>query len=208
MGPGETERLLKQIKGANKTYVPSSESVDVPDVTLDETNVEPFKPEYGIQGVRRANLTSEDHLEASIIANPSLLPENIRPNPEQSTVRQAPISPLKPMQVDEVDVSFYNPGFADGMYPNDVLELKYSKADGGRRDDAEQIGRYREAIDKMATHHLSAEPDERQLSMYAPEYDGDHFGATLSSSTIQRINFKQFEKSPETPNFATQTDSY
>ena len=95
MGPGETSRLLEQIERSERRYEPE-DNVDVPDVTLDESAIEPFEPVYGINEVKRANLISEDHLEASVIANPSLLPDEFVPGSHRSIVRQAPISPLKP----------------------------------------------------------------------------------------------------------------
>lgn len=84
-----------------------------------------------------------------------------------------------------------------------MLELKYSKADDSRSNDAEQLNRYREAVNKMPTHHLHADPDDIQVGMFAPNYDNDHFDSTLDQSTIDRIDFRQFGRSPETPKFTT-----
>lgn len=207
MGPGETRKLLEQIEQTDETYSPDSD-LDVPDVTLEESKIEAFQTEYGIEEVSRDNLTNEDHLEASVTANPSLLPDELAPNQNQSIVRQAPISPLKPMNIDQIDLSFYDPDFEDGMYPSDVLELKYSEADANRSDDAEQIHRYRQATDKMAEHHLSAEPDDIQVGMFAPYYDEDHFGSTIPQSAIDRIKFRQFDETSEVPRFASRLDSY
>jgi hypothetical protein len=208
MGPGETRELLDQLEETDETYSPSGD-VKVPDVTLDESKIEPFRPKYGIEEVSRENLTNEDHLEASVTADPSLLPDELAPTQHQSIVRQAPISPLKPMDIDQIDLSFYDPDFENGMYPVAVLELKYSKATVTKnRDDAEQIHRYRRAIDKMAEYHLSADPDDIQVGMFAPSYNSEHFGSTIPTSDIQRIKFRQFDELPEIPRFASRLDSY
>lgn len=200
MGPGETEKLLEQIEQSDETYRPDKD-IEVPEVTLDESAVEPFRPEYGINEVKRENLTNEDHLEASVIANPSLLPDQLTSGTHHSIVRQAPISPLKPMQIDQIDICYYDPEFEDGIYPSQVLELKYTEPSS-----PEQIKRYREATDKMAEHHLDASPDDIDVGMFSPSYDDD-FG-TLDESLIKRIDFRQFEKSPEMPSFASTLDSY
>jgi len=192
MGPGETARLLEQIERSNQMYEPGDD-VDVPDVILDESAVEPFRPEYGLSEIKRENLTSEDHLEASVIADPSLLPDELAPR-NRSIVRQAPISPLKPMQIDQIDLCYYDPNFEDGIYPNQVLELKYTEPGS-----PEQIQRYREATDKMAEHHLDAEPDDIGVGMYSPSYGSD-FGA-LEESMTERIDFRQFEGASTVPSF-------
>lgn len=207
MGPGETRELLDQIEKTDETYSPS-EDVDVPDIVLDESKIEPFRPKYGIDKVSRESLTNEDHLEASIIADPSVLPDELAPDDHQSIVRQAPISPLKPMNIDQIDVVFYDPDFEGGMYPTKVLELKYSEATvNNRRDDAEQILRYRRATDKMAEYHLSADPDEIDVGMYAPYYNEDHFSSAIPESEIERINFRQFDETPDIPQFASRLNS-
>ena len=200
MGPGETARLLEQIERSGREYEPRDD-IDVPDVTLDESAIKPFEPVHGIDEVKRANLTNEDHLEASVIANPSLLPDELTPGTHRFVVRQAPISPLKPMQIDRVDLCYYDPNFEDGLYPEQILELKYTKP-----DDPEQIRRYREAADKMAEHHLDANPDDIDVGMLSPSY-GDDFG-TLDRSVRDRIDFRQFEESPGVPSFASRLDSY
>ena len=199
MGPGETRRLLAQIEHSDQKYSPD-DTVDIPDVTLDDSAIEPFRPAYGIDKVKRANLTSEAHLEAAVIANPSLLPDELAPSDHWSIVRQAPISPLKPMQIDHIDICYYDTEFEDGMYPTQVLELKYTEP-----DDPEQIRRYREATDKMADHHLKADPDDIAVGMFSPTY-GDDF-SSLDRDAIERIQFHQFEESPLIPPFAGKNGS-
>lgn len=198
MGPGETRKLLEQIEGSDQTYEPGN-SLEVPNISLEKSLIKPYKPEYGIPEVKRKHLISEDHLEAAVIANPSLLPHVLRPQRHHSIVRQAPISPLKPMQIDHIDLSFYDPDFQDGMYPNQVIELKYSEP-----GNASQIRRYREAIDKMSKYHLDVNQDDIKVGMFSPSYDEEAFESCLDKDTIRRISFRQFEKPPESPNFTAQ----
>ena len=202
LGPGETRILRTQLREATETYDPRENEVDVPDVRLDVGALEPYQPEYGVQALSRDTLTSEAHLEASVIANPALLPDALQPASDVSVVRQAPISPLKPMQVDAVDIAYYHPDFEDGLYPQRILELKYTTASSGPDGDAGQIERYRTAIDKMATHYLDPEPDAFDVGMLAPQYARD-FGATLSDSTRTRVTFRQYDATPDTPAFTS-----
>ena len=105
------------------------------------------------------------------------------------------------MQRDQIDLCYYDPSFEGGLSPDQILELKYTEP-----DDPGQIRRYREATDKMAEHHLDADPDDIDVGMFAPSY-GDRFGG-LSRSVRDRIDFRQFEESPVVPSFASRLDSY
>lgn len=120
-----------------------------------------FEPKYGISNV--TNAISEAHLESSILANPELLPPNLRP--EGATLcRQVPISPYKPYQMDRADVCYYtDEPIRDGTLPNKVIELKNARAGKG---EITQIVRYLKWFHKVI-------PDEvTNLSFYifAPSF--------------------------------------
>ncbi|WP_323677577.1 hypothetical protein [Halorubellus sp. PRR65] len=110
------------------------------------------------------------------------------------------------MQVDAVDIAYYHSDFEEGLYPQRILELKYTAASSGQDGDAGQIERYRTAIDKMATHYLDPDPDAFDVGMLAPKY-ATAFGASLSDHTRDRVTFRQYDATPETPAFtSTLTD--
>jgi hypothetical protein len=98
-------------------------------------------------------LENEAHLEALVIANPALLPEDLRPG-NAAICRQVPLSPFKPAQMDRADICYYaESGIADGSLPDVVFELKLHAA--GPRDVA-QISRYIEWIHRVAPDEASA----------------------------------------------------
>ena len=137
--PGETDIALSLLKKESSSRFSgrTSEKIDTEGSPL------PFDPKYGILSLKEAFSESlfinEAHVEASILANPSLLPEELRPK-EATICRQVPVSPFKPFQMDRADVCYFREdSIRDGTVPNVVIELKNKRAG---KNAAEQITRY------------------------------------------------------------------
>jgi len=137
--PGETDKALSLFEKESIGSFPgvSSERLEI------EGYPRPFEPKYGIQSLRDAFAKSlfvnEAHLEASVLANPDLLPYELRPI-EATICRQVPVSPFKPFQMDRADICYFREdSMGDGTIPNIVIELKNKQASN---NDAKQITRY------------------------------------------------------------------
>ena len=92
-----------------------------------------FCPELGVNSLSEAfgndQFLSEAHIEASVIANPALLPEEARPSRDDTICRQVPISPFKPSQMDRADICYYSTDqIRSGSIPNVIIELKKNRA--------------------------------------------------------------------------------
>lgn len=163
--PGETSILIDLLQ---------SDSENIREPFPDEVSFESepllFNPEYGINNLFDAE--SESHLEASVLANPTLLPNSLRPQ-NSALCRQVPISPFKPAQMDRADICYYSDDqIADGTIPNKVIELKNRQAGKG---EIEQIIRYvkwlRKVIPSEATKisfYLLAPSFTRNILGYVP----------------------------------------
>ncbi len=91
---------------------------------------------------------TEAELEATVIACPALLAQEIRPNADATICRQVPISPFKPSHMDRADICIYQQPLVDqGALPNVIIELKNKPA---TNNDVSQIGRYLRWIDQVA----------------------------------------------------------
>jgi hypothetical protein len=131
--PGETEITLSLLQNEAISYFPAETDEDI-NLLGDPI---PYAPRYDISTLDEA--TSESHLEASVIANPNLLPDYMRPD-GATICRQVPISPFKPAQMDRADVCYYREDASGrGTIPNTVIELKNRRA--GSRE-CGQIERY------------------------------------------------------------------
>jgi len=91
-----------------------------------------FEPKYGIRDLKKAFMDNvfinEAHLESSILANPNLLPKELRPH-GATICRQVPVSPFKPFQMDRADICYYSEdALANGTLPNVLIELKKNRA--------------------------------------------------------------------------------
>jgi len=121
-----------------------------------------FNPDFGIQNYHEAS--SESHLEASILANPKLFPEVLRPDENWCLCRQIPISPFKPSQMDRADIVFFTDNLiADGTIPNKIIELKLRTAG---KNEAEQIVRYVRWLRKI----VPKDWEEIEFYLYAPSF--------------------------------------
>jgi hypothetical protein len=123
MTPAEVRIALRLIQyDAAKTFrAVSGEATDIVGEPMR------FTADRGI--ARLADAQSEAHLEASILANPNLLPQQIRPD-HATLCRQVPICPFKPPDdMDRADICFYDEeSIAEGSVPNTIIELKNERA--------------------------------------------------------------------------------
>lgn len=179
--PGETDILLDLLENEPEGEIePSS---DEP-VRLTGDPV-PYAPEHGVESVEEAH--PEAHLEASVIANPDLLPGHMRP--EGATIcRQVPISPFKPADMDQADVCYFTDDLIrDGTIPNTIIELKIRKAG---KSAALQVKRYL----RWLHDRLGGEAKEIDIHVYAPgftsTFDGyvpDHFREQMTKTSMSEI---------------------
>ena len=126
----------------------------------------PYERRYGPKSA--AEVQDESHLEASVLANPELLPKSLQPDDEDLLCRQVPVCPYKPPQhMDKADVCYYEEGrINDGTFPNSIIELKY-KSGGSTpagKSAALQMKRYAEWLD----NRLDERAGEVDLYIYSP----------------------------------------
>jgi len=178
--PGEVEILLTKMKESQEnTFKESKESI-----TLSKDPI-PYQPEYDISKVQEA--TSESHLEAAVLANSRLLPEQLRPPENAVLCRQVPISPFKPSQMDRADIAYYtdNP-IANGTIPNIIIELKNKRAG---KSEALQVVRYVKWLEKIAP----ADFERISFNLFAPSFTRnirDYIPREFSAH-IKLVPFKQ-----------------
>ena len=172
--PAETNILLDLLENEPEGEI---ESVSDEPVTL-EGNPVPFSPKYGVDSPEDAH--PEAHLEASLIANPDLLPEHM--HPDGATIcRQVPISPFKPANIDQADVCYFTEDMIrDGTIPNTVVELKIQKAGKGA---AQQVKRY-----LMWLHNrLGEDAKEIDVHVYAPGFTST-FDGYIPDRLLQQVD--------------------
>jgi hypothetical protein len=136
------------------------------------SNLTPFTPAVsGINNLCDAcseNLfTNEAHLEATITANPMLLPENMRPGSDEVICRQIPISPFKPANMDRADICYFSESFSSGALPTTIIELKNRTAD---QNSVKQITRYLDWI-----YRISGQENAGKVKAFvlAPNFRGN-----------------------------------
>lgn len=158
--PGEVEILLTKMKESGENiFKPSKESIQLINEPIS------YQPEYDILNVQKA--TSESHLEAAVLANPNLLPTQLRPPKSSTLCRQVPISPFKPSQMDRADIAYYtDETIANGTIPNTIIELKRNRAG---KNEALQIVRYVKWIEKIAPNDL----EMISFNLFAPSFTGN-----------------------------------
>lgn len=155
--PGETAALLRLLEREPEGFIqPRTNSA----VALEGEPL-PYSPEFGIQSL--ADAVTESHLEASVLANPRLLPADLQPH-RSVLCRQVPISPFKPSQMDKADICIFNePAIADGTLPNTIIELKNDTAGKGA---AKQVCRYL----RWLNDRLGSRAQKIDLFVYAPSF--------------------------------------
>lgn len=164
--PGETNIALELLKKepTGSARIETKEKLDF------EAEPMAFKPEHGISDLKKAFendlFVNEAHLEASILANPDLLPQELRPY-GATLCRQVPISPFKPFQMDRADICYYSDdSIKDGTLPNILIELKRRPAGTNA---IRQIERYLKWL------HLILDDEASRTSVYllAPSFACD-----------------------------------
>lgn len=178
--PGETKILLRLLQNE-----PDGE---IEPVTEETTHLYdepvPFSPEFGVNSPEEAH--PEAHLEASVIANPNLLPSHL--HPEGATIcRQVPISPFKPADMDQADVCYFSDDLIrDGTIPNTIIELKIRKAGKGA---ALQVKRYL----RWLHDRLGDEANEIDVHIYAPGFTRtfDGYISDRYRGQIEKIDFEE-----------------
>lgn len=181
--PGETNILLELMENEPKKTI---EPVSDDDVDLEE---EPmlFETKYGIDSL--SEVSTESHLEASVAADPSLLPEELKPR-DRAICRQVAISPFKPAQMDMADLCYYSEDSkGDGTIPDVVIELKHKKAGKG---EIVQIIRYLEWLEKL-NQVYDVETEHIQMYMYAPDYTRT-VNKYIPENLKERVNLLKFDQ--------------
>lgn len=139
MTPGEVDIALNLLKN-EATFYYQSQSTERIEF---RGNPLPFEPRYGFSDIKEGMriAINEAHLEAMILANPELLPKDIRPDINSILCRQVPMSPFKPPQwIDKANICIYGePYINNGTLPNKIIELK-TRTVG--KADLEQVTKY------------------------------------------------------------------
>lgn len=160
--PGETQIMLELLENEPEENIEpeSDEEVEL------ESEPVPYSPEYGVNSPEDAN--PESHLEAAVTANPSLLPEFLRPD-GATLCRQVPISPFKPRNMDKADVCYFtDDSIDDGKIPNTIIELKNERAGKGA---STQVVRYLEWLHKrLGSEDDEIDADNIDVYVYAPSF--------------------------------------
>jgi hypothetical protein len=162
--PRETDIAIELLSTQPKRQF-SWDGADAPDLLGDPVE---FRTEFGVRnlvdGFVAGFFVNEAHLEASVIANPALLPEIMRPQAGDCICRQVPVSPFKPAQMDRADICYFSgDAINDGTIPNVVIELKNKHANQSAVD---QVVRY------VRWFHRIAEDQARSIRAYvfAPSF--------------------------------------
>lgn len=96
----------------------------------------------------------EAEIEALCLAKPSLLPAPLRASEDQTPVRQAPISPFKPAQMDRADIAYYGAVRNDGTLPDHIVELKRGKLGAGEMKQAAVYLAWLDKIHGSSSHGI------------------------------------------------------
>jgi len=179
--PGETNILIDLFENESTKYIEPSSEENI-ELTRDPVL---FEPEFSINSPLEA--TTESHLEASLAANPELLPEELTPD-NSAICRQIPISPFKPAQMDQADLCYYSENSkGEGTIPDTVIELKNKKAGKG---EIMQVIRYLEWLEKL-NRLYGVETEDVMMYLYAPDY----------TSTVEGYIPERFEEQIELTTF-------
>lgn len=191
--PGETGVALRLLRASHQSFM--GERVQYNGLRDAEEVL--FSSELGIQNLQAASASAsfvnESHVEFSVISNPQLLPEDLRPSDHDVVCRQVPISPFKPFQMDRADVCYYDTSrlISDGTLPNRIIELKKDQV---RPDAIVQTDRYlrwlrrvtdRDRFAEIRAYILAPTFSDSALA-YTPVHEGQIFLASFSGSIIPR----------------------
>lgn len=190
--PAETNILLDLLENDKEGEIDpvSDEPVEL------ESEPVPFTPEYGVESPTDAH--PESHLEASLIANPDLLPADLQPN-GATICRQVPISPFKPSNIDQADICFFTEEpIRDGTIPNTIIELKINKAG---KQPALQVKRYLQWL------HDRLGEDANQIDVYvfAPGFTGT-FDGYIPDKLLAQVKKYDYRKQDDASTESTFDD--
>lgn len=187
--PGEVETVLSLLRNEAKYSYDDTSSEDI----SIQGSPMAFKLQYGISSIRETVAESpgisEAQLEASVLANPALLPDELQPDEGDAICRQVPMCPFKPFQMDRVNICYYSrPMIRNGTIPNTIIELKTKRVG---KAEVEQIVRYLKWI-----YLVTEENEARQVKAYLC---GMSFTSTAESfippeyeHQINLLNLSQF----------------
>lgn len=179
----ETEMLLDifQDEAATNSIDPQpSEDIDL------QLRPVAYDTSYGPDSV--TEVQDESHLEAFVLADPDLLPEQLQPESRGDLLcRQVPVCPYKPpSHMDKADMCYYSDDkINDGTFPNTIIELKY-KAGGSQpagKSAALQMQRYAEWLD----NRLGPQASMVDLYIYSPPGFTSTFDGYLSDRYLDWI---------------------
>jgi hypothetical protein len=176
--PREVEILIDLLTESKKNIFAKPKD----DVTL-SSNPLSFNPSFGL--LKLTDAISEAHVEASVLANPDLLPAVLQPPKNSGLCRQVPVSPFKPANMDRADICYYTKDkIREGTIPNIVIELKYKQAG---RNEVNQVLRYHQWLHKIVPQDI----DRIKFYLFAPTFKrGAHeFVPRELRSQIQLIPF-------------------
>lgn len=163
--PGET-RILLDLLGRSP--------LNIGEEPRDDINIvgDPilFEPELGIQHLKDSVM--KFHHDASIFANPNLLPPEIRPR-GAAICRRVAITPFKPSGMDKADIGYYSDDeIRDGTLPNTVIELEWKRAGGHK---LHKFVRYMKWLNLLSERGLIEPDDIDRMSFYlcAPSFRGN-----------------------------------
>ena len=151
MTPFETNMTLELLKNES---IGRYEFSDYNEVEISGKQIS-YHPKYDVKNIQE--VVSESHMEASVLSNPHLLNEKLRPDSETTLCRQVPISPFEPFQMDRADICYYKESFCDGALPYMVIELKNKNAG---KAECEQAQRYLEWLKKCTPD------DSKNINIY------------------------------------------
>ena len=167
LSPGETKIALSLLK-KDPMGVFSGKSNE--QVSLSNNPI-PFDPKFDIDNLSKAIINSyfinEAHMESSILANPTLLPDELQPGKNDALIRQIPISPFKPSHMDRADICYFSEDkIANGTIPNTIIELKNKKAG---KQQVEQVKKYFKWLYKL-NEVYNVKTDEIKIYLLAPDF--------------------------------------
>lgn len=159
MTPGETDILLNLLSSSTENVL--STPIDNINITGTPTT---FNPTMGISHLRQAK--GKFHHDASILANPDLLPPQIRPR-GATICRKIPITPFKPFDVDRADICYYSEEdpIKNGTLPNTVIDTEWTRAGNSKLI---KMVRYIKWLQLL----IPNEVDSISFNLLAPEFRG------------------------------------
>lgn len=161
--PAETTTCLDLMRQSERV-----EAIECDEATTLVQEPIPFRTEHGFHDLaaafRDGLIPSEASLEAAVLANPRLLPNDAQPPASAALCRQVPICPFKPFQMDRADICYFSDdAIRSGSLPNTIIELKRDRATQSAILQAE---RYLDWIHRVA----AAEARSIRVLVVAPDF--------------------------------------